>query len=38
MSKKKKRKGNLGTKIAGYFMLLLMILSSVIGIISFVFR
>ena len=36
MSKKKKKKTNLAMKIVGIFMLLLMIASSVIGIIAYV--
>jgi len=35
MSKKKKSKTNLGMKIMGIFMLLLMIASSVIGIFAY---
>lgn len=35
MSKKKKRKANLGKKLVGIFMLLLMISSSVIGIVAY---
>lgn len=35
MSKKKKRKTNLGLRIMGIFMLLLMVASSVIGIIAY---
>lgn len=36
MSKKKKKKVNLGMRIMGIFMLLLMIASSIIGIVAYV--
>ncbi len=36
MSKKKKKKTNLGLRIMGILMLLLMVASSVIGIIAYV--
>ena len=35
MSKKKKKKTNLGMRLMGIFMLLLMISSSVIGIVAY---
>lgn len=38
MSKKKKKKVNLGAKIMGIIMLLLMIASSVIGIVAYVIK
>ena len=38
MSKKKKKKINLGMKIMGIFMLLLMVSSSVIGIVAYLVR
>lgn len=38
MSKKKKKKINLGMRIMGIFMLLLMVSSSVIGIVAYLVR
>lgn len=38
MSKKKKKKHNLPMKIMGIFMLLLMVSSSVIGIVAYLVR
>lgn len=38
MSKKKKKKTNLGMRLMGYFMLFLMVASSLIGIMAYVLQ